>query len=61
MSYITHCQDVDYYGYPMIPKSEQKNYISTYKKTWESCYSLPHLKVFALPTIVRLSNAKPTL
>lgn len=25
MSYITHCQDVDYYIYPKIPKSVQKN------------------------------------
>lgn len=24
MSYITHCHDIDYYVYPMIPYSEQK-------------------------------------
>lgn len=25
MSYIAHCHDIDYYIYPMIPKSVQKN------------------------------------
>ena len=50
MSYITHCHDIDYYVYPMIPYSEQKNYISTYKKRGNQNSSLiPHVQALVLP------------
>ena len=59
MSYITHCHDIDYYVYPMIPYSEQKNYISTYKKTWESkLIAHPARSGSGIAHLPRISNAE---
>ncbi len=50
MSYITHCHDIDYYIYPMIPYSEQKITSAHTKKRGNQDSSLiPHVQALVLP------------